>query len=101
DGNPLVANADTFHLYGDHVIVRDLNELLGNDTIPLGSNVSVSIVQQPATSLASVAIDSSNSTFSITPAANANGTSTFVYTISDDQGNSDSATVTLTISPLV
>jgi VCBS repeat-containing protein len=72
--------------------------VLGNDTDPNGDSLTVTGVSQP--SLGSATFTSSSVTYS-TASGNGNGiwsaSAVFGYTISDGQGGTDSATVTITL----
>ena len=76
---------------GEPVII----EVLGNDTDPDGDALSVErIVTQPNNGTASVNADG---TITYTPNADFSGTDTFTYEISDGNGGTDIATVTVTV----
>ncbi len=72
--------------------------VLANDSIvpDAGETLAVVAVTQPANG--TVAIGPSGVTF--TPAANFNGATSFSYTISDGNGGTDSATVSVTVTPV-
>jgi subtilisin len=67
-----------------------------NDSDPDGDPISVSSVGTPTTGTA--ALDPSGNAILYTPPPNANGTASFVYSLSDGRGGSDTATVTVTIT---
>ncbi len=66
--------------------------VLGNDSDPDGDPLSVVSLTDPAKGSASI---NPNGTVHYAPDANANGDDTFGYTISDGQGHTASATVTV------
>ena len=68
--------------------------VLSNDTDPEQANLTIRSVTQPSKGTAVI----SASTIIYTPAASATGTDTFSYTIADDKGATDTATVTVDIS---
>jgi hypothetical protein len=70
--------------------------VLGNDTDPDGGTLSVQSVTQPTHGTSAVAGDSLSVTYS--PIANYNGADSFTYTISDGNGGTDTATVSVTIT---
>lgn len=70
-------------------------DVLANDTDPSGNGLTISSVGMPSAggtvvNLGSVVLYTSSPTFS--------GTETFTYTLVDDAGNNDTATVTMTVS---
>ena len=69
--------------------------VLANDTDADGDTLSVTSVTAPAHGTASV---NANGTVLYTPALNYEGADSFVYAISDNQGGSSSATVSVTIA---
>jgi uncharacterized protein (TIGR03382 family) len=93
---PPTANDDTFTVDEDSPVSTFL--VLANDTIApdVGETLTVTAVTQPANG--TVTFNASNVRF--TPAANFNGTTTFMYTISDGNGGTDTATVTVTVTSI-
>ncbi|WP_162276021.1 Ig-like domain-containing protein, partial [Roseimaritima ulvae] len=71
--------------------------VLANDADIDGDSLSIASVGQPANGTASVNEDG---TITYTPAANFNGVDGFSYSISDGNGGSDSAVVTVTVNPV-
>jgi len=69
--------------------------VLSNDEDPDGDTLTVDSLTQPTNG--SVVI-SANETVTYTPASNFNGSDSFSYTVSDGQGATDTATVTVAIS---
>lgn len=72
-------------------------DVLGNDTVNGSGSLSVVSVTQPASG-GSVAVNSGVVTF--TPSQDFNGTSTFTYRAGDNNGAQDTATVTVTVTPV-
>jgi len=70
--------------------------VLANDSDPDGDTLSVDSVTDGANG--TVVTDGTTATY--TPAANFNGVDTFTYTVSDGNGGTDSATVTVTVEPV-
>ena len=73
-------------------------DVLANDSSApdTGETLTVTAVTQPPNG--TVTFTASNVSF--TPAPNFFGTTTFAYTASDDNGGSDTATVTVTVTPV-
>ncbi len=67
-----------------------------NDTDPDGDTLTITAVTQGTRG--SVAVN--NGSVIYTPAANANGSDAFTYTVSDGHGGTDTATVSITINPI-
>ncbi|MCI0575506.1 MAG: tandem-95 repeat protein [Chloroflexi bacterium] len=91
--NP-VAAADSAATPEDTAVTLDV---LANDGDVDGDPLAVTAVTTPTAGLVVVNPDN---TLTVTPAANFHGSDSFVYTISDGQGGSDTATVTLTVTPV-
>ena len=70
--------------------------VLANDTDVDGDSLSVSDVSDPENGTAVINPDN---TVTYTPAAGFHGLDSFVYTVSDGQGDTASATVTVTVKP--
>ena len=90
--NP-VAVDDDVSLNEDASAVIDV---LANDTDLDGDNLTVTEVTQPANGTVVINADG---TVTYTPDANYYGDDSFTYTISDGQGGTDTATVSLTVNP--
>ena len=73
------------------------NSVLVNDTDTEGSALTAVLDVGPANGTLTL---NSNGTFTYTPAANYNGSDTFTYHANDGTGNSNIATVTITVSPV-
>lgn len=71
--------------------------VLGNDSDPESDSISVVSVTQPANGTAIINADSS---IDYTPNTGYVGTDLFTYTLSDDNGGSSTATVTVDVLPL-
>ena len=70
--------------------------VLGNDTDADGDQITASLVSGPAHGMAALGIDGS---FQYTPAAGFDGTDMFTYVANDGAGDSNVATVTITVNP--
>ncbi len=71
--------------------------VLANDAAAEGLTLSVSAVTQGAHG---TGVINANNTLSYTPAANFHGTDSFTYTAVDSYGSVDTATVTVTVTPV-
>jgi Ca2+-binding RTX toxin-like protein len=91
------ATNDSLATYEDQVIIIDPATLLGNDRDSNGDPLTI-ISLDPFALNGRVAFDE-NGMIVFTPRANYNGVASFDYTISDGQGGTDTATVTVTIEP--
>ena len=89
-----VANDDTASTDEDNVVVVDV---LDNDTDVDGDELTVVSTTQPSNG--SVVINE-DGTITYTPNENFNGEDTFEYTIEDEDGLQDTATVTITVNPV-
>ncbi|MCP5010670.1 MAG: tandem-95 repeat protein, partial [Aestuariibacter sp.] len=76
-----------------------LTTLLNNDSDPEGDSFTIDSVTQPANG--TVVIEANNRDITYTPDLNFNGADTFTYTAIDSNGalSSNTATVTVTVSP--
>ena len=72
--------------------------VLSNDTDPEGQPLSMTAVTQAANG--TVAIVAGGMAVNYTPAANFFGSDSFTYTIRDARGDTDTATVNLTVTPV-
>ena len=91
------ARADDLETFEDQVIIIDPATLLANDRDGNGDALTI-ISLDPFALNGRVAFDA-NGMIVFTPRANYNGVASFDYTISDGQGGTDTATVTVTIVP--
>ena len=87
-----VANDDTASTDEDNVVTVDV---LDNDTDVDGDELTVVSTTQPSNG--NVAINE-DGTITYTPNENFNGTDSFEYTIEDEDGLQDTATVTITVN---
>jgi hypothetical protein len=71
--------------------------VLANDSDPDGDNLTAGSASDPPNGSVILLSDGS---FTYTPDADFNGTDTFTYEVSDGRGNSDGATVTITVIPV-
>ncbi|MBB6055796.1 retention module-containing protein [Tolumonas osonensis] len=101
DNDPPVALADNYSVLEDHTLTVDGNvfdSLLLNDSDIDGDTLTVNTT--PVTDVAhGTLVLNENGTFTYTPDDNYNGTDSFVYEVSDGKGGTDTATVTITITP--
>jgi VCBS repeat-containing protein len=88
-----VANDDSFTTAED---TKVSGSVAGNDSDVDGDTLTYSLIGGPVAGLTF----NSNGTFDYTPAANANGTVTFQYQVSDGKGGTDTATVTIDVTPV-
>ena len=93
-GTPPVATADTAATDDDMLVVV---AVLANDNDVEGDPLTVTAVGQPAHGTATA---NASGTITYTPAANFNGADSFSYTISDGQGGTSNATVTVNMAPV-
>ncbi|MDY7228677.1 Ig-like domain-containing protein [Hyalangium rubrum] len=94
--NPPVANDDSFTVAEDSTVTEF--DVLANDTTTpdTGETLTITAVTQPTGG--TVTFTGTNVSF--TPTANFSGTTTFTYTVSDGNGGTDSAVVTVTVTPV-
>ncbi|MGV0795174.1 Ig-like domain-containing protein [Mycolicibacterium sp. XJ1819] len=93
-----VARNDSYTVAEDTTLnVPAASGVLAGDTDVDGDTLVVTGHTQPANG---TVIVSSNGALSYTPDADFHGTDTFSYTISDGNGGTDSATVTITVTPV-
>jgi len=86
-----IANDDTDTTSEDTLVTTTV---LSNDSDPDGDALEVTAVTDPANGSAVI---NGDSTVKYTPDANFNGADSYVYTISDGNGGTDTATVTITV----
>ncbi|MCB1958636.1 MAG: tandem-95 repeat protein, partial [Rhodocyclaceae bacterium] len=91
-----VANDDSGTTPEDVPVTFTAAELLANDSDVDGDTLTITSVG-PSTNGAAVLNPDGSVTF--TPTGNFNGQASFVYTVSDGNGGTDTATVTITIPP--
>ncbi len=88
--NPVAQNDASSTTVGTGVVIA----VLANDSDPDGNPLTITAVSQPQNGSATI----SGSNVSYQPGASFIGTDTFTYTISDGQGGTAMATVTITIA---
>jgi VCBS repeat-containing protein len=93
--NPPVAVNDAYITNEDTALNVAAPGVLTNDTDPNGDNLTAVKVSDPAHGMVTL---NSNGSFIYTPTANYNGTDSFTYRANDGQANSNTATITITIS---
>jgi hypothetical protein len=94
--DPPVANNDPATTPEDTPVTINVRT---NDTdSDVGQTLTITAVSQPANGTVIINGGGSNVTYS--PSVNFNGTNTFNYTISDGNGGTDNATVTVTVTPV-
>jgi|GEM_PF-4639371 len=93
--NP-IANTDTFTVNEDTILTQPANSLTSNDSDIDGNTVSVSTLPAQAPGSGVVVINS-NGGFTYTPNSNFNGADSFVYTLQDGQGGTDTGLVQITV----
>jgi len=79
----------------DTALIIPASGVLGNDTDPEGDTLTVTAFTQPANGTVTIGSDGQ---LLYTPNANFNGVETLNYTISDGNGGTDTATVTITVT---
>ena len=78
-------------------VISIANDLLINDNDPDGDILTLTSFTLPSHG---VLVDNGNATLTYTPDLNYNGADSFVYTVSDGQGNSQNAVVTIVVEPI-
>ena len=89
-----MANADAFSLLEDAPLTATV---AANDLDGDGDTLLYSLLSGPAQGTLSLEADG---TFTFIPNADFHGTVSFVYRVSDGQGGTDDATVTMTVTPV-
>ena len=92
-----VAGNDAFSIAEDMALTVTAPGVLGNDTDAEGQSLSATMVSGPSSGVLTLNSDGS---FSYTPNANFHGTDSFTYRASDGSASSNTATVTITVSPV-
>ncbi len=88
------AGDDSFTTNEDTVVSGDVT---GNDTDPDGDPVDYAVTAEPMNGSVSM---NPNGTFSYTPDPNFNGTESFEYTLTDADGATTTAVVTINVTPV-
>jgi VCBS repeat-containing protein len=97
---PVIVNArpvgadDAYSTDEDQALVISAPGVLGNDSDPDGDAMTATLISGPTSGALSLSADGS---FTYTPAANDNGSVSFVYTVTDGTFVSDPVTVTIAI----
>ena len=100
-GNGVIAGDDSYTLSEDSSFTATLNvdDLLLNDTDADGDPLSVNTTPVSGPANGTLVLNA-DGTFTYTPDADFNGTDSFVYEVSDGNGGTAQATVTLTVNPV-
>jgi hypothetical protein len=93
--DPPVVRADAYVTRVNESVTVDAPGVLANDTDPNGKGLTATVADRPGDGQLRLA---ANGSFTYRPDPGFAGTDTFVYTVTDDTGNTASATVTLTVS---
>jgi uncharacterized protein (TIGR03382 family) len=94
--DPPTAGDDAFTVAEDSGTLS-VNVLANDTSVPdVGETVTITAATQPANG----AVTFTGTSVSFTPAADFNGITTFTYTVSDGNGGTDAATVTVTVTPV-
>ena len=93
-----VAVTDTGSTNEDTPLTFLASELAANDTDADGDALTVSAVTGGANTHGTVSLESGNVTY--TPDANYSGSASFVYTVSDGDGGTDTGMVDVTVNPV-
>ncbi|MEI6501576.1 MAG: Ig-like domain-containing protein, partial [Armatimonadota bacterium] len=93
--NAPVAIADAYATDEDVALTAEAPGVLANDTDVEGSPLTAAIVTPPSHGALTL---NANGSFTYTPAANYNGSDSFVYKANDGTANSANATVTILVS---
>lgn len=88
------AAADTLTTAEDTALVIEPSTLLANDTDAEGNTLVIQSVQDASNGTVAIV----NGKIVFTPAADFNGVASFTYTVSDGQGGTDTATVTVNVT---
>ncbi len=92
-----IANDDSVSILEDTVL--NGSSVLGNDTDVDGDTLTVNTTPTVAPAHGTVELKA-DGTYTYTPAKDFNGTDTFTYEISDGNGSTDTAVVTINITPV-
>ena len=94
-----VANDDVYSTDQNQELIIDAPGVLANDTDPDGDTLSV--VGFDASETDGTVVVNPDGSFTYSPAQDSVGVDTFSYVVSDGQGNTDSASVTITVNQSV
>ncbi|MGD1713409.1 cadherin-like domain-containing protein, partial [Dapis sp. BLCC M172] len=92
------ANDDEFETNEDTDITIDKSELLANDTEADGDEIT--ITEFAADNIQNGTLEETADSFIYTPNKNFSGSESFTYTIADSTGLTDTATVTINVTPV-
>jgi VCBS repeat-containing protein len=92
-----VANNDAYGTNEDTALTVNAPGVLGNDTDADGNALTAVLVSGPAHGTLTF---NANGSFTYTPAANYNGSDSFTYKANDGQADSNTATVSITVTPV-
>jgi VCBS repeat-containing protein len=95
---PPVADDDSYAVDEDHTLTVAAPGVLFGDEDPDGDPLTAAVAADPSHGALTL---NPNGSFTYTPHANFFGTDSFVYQVSDGQGGTDTATVTLTVNPVI
>src|SRR5262249_31907265 len=95
--DPPVAVSDSYTTAEDTALTVGAPGVLGNDTDADGDPLRAVLVNGPANGTLTLNVDGS---FTYTPNANWNGTDSFTYKVNDGTVDSNTVTVTLTVTPV-
>ncbi|MGB3513321.1 MAG: tandem-95 repeat protein, partial [Microcoleaceae cyanobacterium] len=96
--SPPVANDDVFETNEDNAITIDKSELLANDTD--AENDEITLVEFAADNIKNGALEETAESFIYTPNENFSGEESFTYTVADEEGLTDTATVKINVTPV-
>jgi hypothetical protein len=94
------AAEDSYQTYEGTVLSVTSSGLISNDYDRDGDNVSAVVVTDAVTDQGGIISINSDGSFSYTPRAGYVGTDSYTYTISDADGNTDTAVIQLRVDPM-
>ena len=95
---PPVADDDSYAVDEDNTLTVAAPGVLLGDDDPDGDPLTAALAADPSHGTLTL---NPNGSFTYTPDANFFGTDSFVYQVSDGQGGTDTATVTITVNPVI
>jgi VCBS repeat-containing protein len=95
---PPVADDDSYAVDEDHTLTVAAPGVLLGDEDPDGDPLTAALEADPSHGTLTL---NPNGSFTYTPDANFYGTDTFDYQVSDGRGGIDTATVTITVNPVI
>ncbi|MGD1698479.1 tandem-95 repeat protein [Dapis sp. BLCC M229] len=96
--NSPIAEDDEFETNEDTAITIDKSELLANDTEPDGEEIT--ITEFAADNIQNGTLEETADSFIYTPNDNFSGSESFTYTVADSEGLTDTANVTINVTPV-